>query len=95
MFLIFVILFFRKLKLYEEQELTMQVFCEPESNTLIPTQATMERRDSGDMSVVSNFFTETVVNFYMLLFKLPLSVCQWWVVWGVSDNLISIYSPIS
>ncbi|KAK9508052.1 hypothetical protein O3M35_007799 [Rhynocoris fuscipes] len=45
----------QKLKLYEEQELTMQVFCEPE-NTQIPIQATMERRDSVDMSVVDNTY---------------------------------------
>lgn len=46
-------LHFRKLKLYEEQELTMQVFCEPENNQL-PHQPGMERRDSVDMSVVRN-----------------------------------------
>ncbi|RZF35066.1 hypothetical protein LSTR_LSTR009658 [Laodelphax striatellus] len=45
----------QKLKLYEEQELTMQVFCEPDS-TQMPTQATMERRDSADMSVVDNTY---------------------------------------
>ncbi|XP_073989842.1 cadherin 87A [Rhodnius prolixus] len=45
----------QKLKLYEEQELTMQVFCEPETNQ-IPIQATMERRESVDMSVVDNTY---------------------------------------
>ncbi|XP_014253016.1 cadherin-87A [Cimex lectularius] len=45
----------QKLKLYEEQELTMQVFCEPENNQ-IPIQATMERRDSVDLSVVDNTY---------------------------------------
>lgn len=42
----------QKLKLYEEQELTMQVFCEPE-NHQIPT---LERRDSADMSVMDNTY---------------------------------------
>lgn len=45
----------QKLKLYEEQELTMQVFCEPENNQL-PIQPGMERRDSVDMSVVDNTY---------------------------------------
>nr|UZM07820.1 cadherin 1 [Geocoris pallidipennis] len=42
----------QKLKLYEEQELTMQVFCEPENNP----PSGMERRDSVDMSVVDNTY---------------------------------------
>uniref|UniRef100_A0A0A9XXM0 Cadherin-87A n=1 Tax=Lygus hesperus TaxID=30085 RepID=A0A0A9XXM0_LYGHE len=40
----------QKLKLYEEQELTMQVFCEPENNQL------PDRRDSADMSAVDNTY---------------------------------------
>ncbi|XP_066907242.1 cadherin-87A [Halyomorpha halys] len=46
----------QKLKLYEEQELTMQVFCEPENNQMPPIQPPMERRDSVDMSVVDNTY---------------------------------------
>uniref|UniRef100_A0A1B6L3B2 Cadherin domain-containing protein n=1 Tax=Graphocephala atropunctata TaxID=36148 RepID=A0A1B6L3B2_9HEMI len=41
----------QKLKLYEEQELTMQVFCEPEV-----TQPGHERRDSADMSMMDNTY---------------------------------------
>lgn len=40
-------LLFRKLKLYEEQELTMQVFCEPDHSPDV------ECRDSADFSHVS------------------------------------------
>jgi len=42
----------QKLKLYEEQELTMQVFCEPE----ISAQPGHERRDSADMSMMDNTY---------------------------------------
>lgn len=50
------IYFFRKLKLYEEQELTMQVFCEPEANRL-PVTTTLDRRGSDETSVVRSFFS--------------------------------------
>nr|CAD7400227.1 unnamed protein product [Timema poppensis] len=40
----------QKLKLYEEQELTMQVFCEPETLTTTVPQNDLERRDSADFS---------------------------------------------
>jgi hypothetical protein len=45
---------FRKLKLYEEQELTMQVFCEPENVGLAttPPQPPMDRTGSADFSPV-------------------------------------------
>ena len=44
----------RKLKLYEEQELTMQVFCEPENTglTATPLQPAMERAESADFCQV-------------------------------------------
>nr|CAD7573732.1 unnamed protein product [Timema californicum] len=47
----------QKLKLYEEQELTMQVFCEPETltTTTVP-QNDLERRDSADFSQVDNTY---------------------------------------
>ncbi|XP_065199853.1 cadherin-87A [Planococcus citri] len=45
----------QKLKLYEEQELTMQVFCEPEANRLPPT-STFDRRGSDETSVVDNTY---------------------------------------
>jgi hypothetical protein len=46
--------FVRKLKLYEEQELTMQVFCEPENTglTATPPQPAMERAESADFCQV-------------------------------------------
>ncbi|PSN52632.1 hypothetical protein C0J52_14597, partial [Blattella germanica] len=48
----------KKLKLYEEQELTMQVFCEPENMGLAANtpQPPMERRDSADFSQVDNTY---------------------------------------
>lgn len=45
----------QKLKLYEEQELTMQVFCELETSRL-PADASMERRGSDETSVVDNTY---------------------------------------
>lgn len=52
---IYLYFFFRKLKLYEEQELTMQVFCEPEANRL-PVTTTLDRRGSDETSVVRSHF---------------------------------------
>ncbi|GFG39325.1 hypothetical protein Cfor_05830, partial [Coptotermes formosanus] len=49
----------QKLKLYEEQELTMQVFCEPENTGLTATpspQPAMERTESADFSQVDNTY---------------------------------------
>lgn len=50
----------RKLKLYEEQELTMQVFCEPENNQVM--SGVLDRRASADLSVVS--ITTFVLTFF-------------------------------
>ncbi|XP_067010919.2 cadherin-87A [Anabrus simplex] len=47
----------QKLKLYEEQELTMQVFCEPEGPGSSPPQnQPIERRTSVDFSQVDNTY---------------------------------------
>ncbi|XP_021925581.1 cadherin-87A isoform X2 [Zootermopsis nevadensis] len=48
----------QKLKLYEEQELTMQVFCEPENLGIATTspQPPMERPESEDFSQVDNTY---------------------------------------
>jgi hypothetical protein len=49
--------YFRKLKLYEEQELTMHVFCEPENMGVAatPPQPLIERPESADFSQVKHF----------------------------------------
>jgi hypothetical protein len=54
---------FRKLKLYEEQELTMQVFCEPENVGIAttPPQPLMERPESADFSQVTH------IKFFIIL----------------------------
>jgi len=48
----------QKLKLYEEQELTMQVFCEPENTglTATPPQPAMERTESANFCQVDNTY---------------------------------------
>ncbi|XP_063226687.1 cadherin-87A isoform X2 [Bacillus rossius redtenbacheri] len=46
----------QKLKLYEEQELTMQVFSEPENAVLTTSPQTNERRQSADFSQVDNTY---------------------------------------
>jgi hypothetical protein len=54
----------RKLKLYEEQELTMQVFCEPENMGLTTSQQPpMERSESADFSQVMHFKNK-FIHFY-------------------------------
>lgn len=56
------LVYFRKLKIYEEQELTMQVFNEPE-------QAGLTRRASEEFLPVSDY---TSFNLFILFFRLSI-----------------------
>lgn len=60
----------RKLKLYEEQELTMQVFCEPENLGIATTspQPPMERPESEDFSQVMHIQVLYYLFFFVVFF---------------------------
>lgn len=63
----------RKLKLYEEQELTMQVFCEPENTGLTATpspQPAMERTESADFSQVMHTKSSSILGITGFMVKL-------------------------
>lgn len=61
---VFLFSFCRKLKLYEEQELTMQVFSEPEISQIENTNdvsASSERRDSYEVSQIGDNTYATIL----------------------------------